>query len=804
MAFCAHRQRLPLLMLFLIMMSSVLGLSAWAAEPLVLQLKNPVSKTELQPYLQYTCNNSDPLLDDISRLDFRPLPEKRIAFGYVSTPCWFHFRLANTSTDAMDLVIAINFAMLDHATLYIPGIKGMQVLVSGDSEPYNERSLRMRLPAYPVKLPAQSSQDFYLRVQTTSSFSLPITVSGRDAFSEEHINSEWWLGIFYGIGIGLVFYHLFLWIVVREKTYAFYVIHLTSTLLFYAALQGIAYRWWPDWADWNNRAPYVFAYIAMISGTLFTREFLMTQEWPRTDRLFLGFSFLVLFAAIGQFVLPPRIINTLLGAISLINLALLMTTGILRWRAGQEEARIFVIAWGLFLLALLMVALNTYGLFPILIISLFGMQLGQIAQQILLSMALANRINKLKKEKIQREQESLLAQAENQAKSEFLATMSHEIRTPMNAVIGISHLLRDTKLDNNQRNYVELLQSAGQSLLLLINDVLDYSKINAGKLQLEHTAFNLHDLFNECAGIFSLDAQRKSLSLSFEPAPDLPTWVQGDPVRLRQVLVNLLSNAIKFTHAGHIDLRAGLLPSPVAGRYCLSVQVEDSGIGLTRTEAENLFQRFRQAEITTARNYGGSGLGLAISKQIVELMQGQIGVNSSPETGSVFWFTVLLEPGSAPAALPDKPAHDMPHQHELNILIVEDNAVNRLVITGLLRKLGINSLVAHDGAEALVILKDHPEVELVLMDCEMPVMDGFEATRQIRARERDQHLTHLPIIALTAHALPEHRQKCIDCGMDDYLAKPISIEALVTILQRWQAYTPPAATPLSMRMEAES
>lgn len=804
MAFCAHRQWPPLLLLFLITISGVLGLSARAAEPLALQLQNPVGKIELQPYLQYTCTNSDPLLDGISRLNFHPLPEKRIAFGYKDTPCWFHFRLANSSTEAMDLVIAINFAMLDHASLYIPGIKGTQVLVSGDTEPFNERSLRIRLPVYPVTLPAQSTQDFYLRVQTTSSFSLPITISGRDAFSEEHINNEWWLGIFYGIGIGLVLYHLFLWIVVREKTYAFYVIHLSSTLLFYAALQGIAYRWWPDWADWNNRAPYVFAYISMISGTLFTREFLMTQEWPRTDRLFLGFSFLILFAAIGQFVLPPRIINTFLGAFALINLALLMTTGILRWRAGQEEARIFVIAWGLFLLALLMVALNTYGLFPILIISLFGMQLGQIAQQILLSMALANRINKLKKEKIQREQESLLAQAENQAKSEFLATMSHEIRTPMNAVIGISHLLRDTKLDNNQRNYVELLQSAGQSLLLLINDVLDYSKINAGKLQLEHTVFNLHDLFNECTGIFSLDAQRKSLSLTFEPAPDMPTWVQGDPVRLRQVLVNLLSNAIKFTPAGHIDLRAGLLPSPVAGRYCLSVQVEDSGIGLTRTETENLFQRFRQAEITTARNYGGSGLGLAISKQIVELMQGQIGVNSTPDNGSVFWFTVLLEPGSAPAALPDQPAHNTISHHELNVLIVEDNAVNRLVITGLLRKLGISSLVAHDGAEALAILQDHPEVELVLMDCEMPVMDGFEATRKIRIRERDQYLAHLPIIALTAHALPEHRQKCIDCGMDDYLTKPISIEALVTILQRWQAYTPPASTPVPMRMEAES
>lgn len=775
----------------LLLISSCLATATQTSAPADLPLDPKVGRIAMERHLQYACTELADGLDAATRLPYQAVTTPRISLGYTNKACWFRFRLSNPGNDTLRLVLGVHFPMLDHVTLHIPRPEGVQVMTAGDAEPYGIRTLRIRFFSYPFDLEPHTHQDYYLKVHTTSSFNLPITLSDRDTFIEEAINNEWILGTFYGIGIGLFFYNFFLWITIRERTYLFYIIHLGSSLLFYAALQGIAYRWWPDWPDWSTRSPYVFAYLSMVSGTLFARAFLRTTEWPRTDRLLLGMVFLGLFAAIGQFVLPAHIINPFLGIAALLNMVLLTGTGIMRWRKGQQEARIFVLAWGMFLVSLFAVALNTYGILNTLAISLYGMQVGLILQQILLSLALAYRINSLKKEKLLQEEASHLARSENEAKGNFLATMSHEIRTPMNAVIGITHLLRDTRLDASQRNYVDLLHSSGQSLLSLINDILDYSKINAGKLELEHAVFNLHELLGECANMFSANARQKSLKLSFEPAPDLPRWVRGDPARLRQVLVNLLSNALKFTEEGTICLRAGLLPQHDAEHVCLSVQLEDSGIGMNAAEADHIFQAFRQADSGTSRKYGGSGLGLAISKQIIEMMGGRIGVSSVPGKGSTFWFTALLQSATEPGQT-DTAKAASPHQlHDLRVLVVEDNPVNRLVIIGLLHKLGIRELVANHGEEALAVLEEHADIDLILMDCEMPIMDGYTATRHIRAREHDLGLPAVPIIALTAHALPEHRAKCLACGMNDHLTKPVAMEDLMTALQQWQGKRPP-------------
>jgi signal transduction histidine kinase/CheY-like chemotaxis protein len=775
------------LFFLLIVLAILPGNLARAGTPAALPLTATAGKTDVAPWLHYNCPDRPLTLAQARQLDYQALPGQRVAFGYRHQHCWFHFRLHNSTTSALDLILTLDFAMLDHTRLYQLGPLGVSEQAAGDVEPWQQRRLRTRLFSYPLILAPGENGDYYLQIHTTSSMNLPLAVMDRSTFIEEQFGKETALGIFYGIGVGLVLYNLLLWLAIRERAYAWYVLHLTTALLFFACLNGSTYHWWPQATDWNNRAPYVFAYAAMFFGTLFTREFLSLRKlWPRTYKILGIFCGLVLLATLAQLLLPPEKINSALAGFGIVSLFLLSGTGIACWRAGQREARIFVLAWGLFLFMLLLVALNTYGIMSTLILSLYGMQIGLIAQQVLLSLALATRINMLKAEKQQREHETRLAHAENAAKGDFLAKMSHEIRTPMNAVLGISQLLHDTTLDKNQRHYVDMLQHAGQSLLNLINDVLDYSKINAGRLELEQVPLQLEALLTETAAIFAISAEQKGLGFRHEISGKLPAWVEGDPQRLRQVLNNLLGNAVKFTESGSISLHAQVRAYG-SQHIILTLTINDTGIGMNSAVQGQIFQPFQQADATTSRRFGGSGLGLAISRQLVEMMKGRIEVESQVSAGSTFRVSLPLRVCTAPTnnghsdAIPSTEGHA-----GLAVLVVEDQAVNRMVINGLLQKLGITPLHAENGQAAVELLQAHPEIELVLMDCEMPVMDGYEATRQWRLIEAAQQRPRLRIIALTAHALSEHRERCLSAGMDDHLAKPVMLKELAAMLQRWQ------------------
>src|SRR5690606_4872629 len=344
-------------------------------------------------------------------------------------------------------------------------------------------------------------------------------------------------------------------------------------------------------------------------------------------------------------------------------------------------------------------ALNTYGLlgtFPELL-NLHGLQIALACQQILLSLGLAGRLNTLKRESLERAHEMARAQADNAAKSEFLARMSHEIRTPMNAVLGLTELMRDTRLDPTQRNYMDTIYNAGQSLLGVINDILDYSKIAAGKLELEAHDFNLPNLLEDCLTIFHGSAEQKGLRLVADLSADLPEWVSGDGPRLRQVVLNLLSNAVKFTQRGEVRLSAHC--SGTGGVVWLHCVVADEGIGMTRVQVAQLFESFQQADISTTRRYGGTGLGLAISRQLVELMGGAIEVESRAGQGSRFHCRVRLLQGRPPERGTDDPS---PTSFVgIKVLLVEDNAVNQMVVRALLGRLGVSATLASGGEEAL-------------------------------------------------------------------------------------------------------
>ncbi|MBK7673878.1 MAG: response regulator [Candidatus Accumulibacter sp.] len=373
------------------------------------------------------------------------------------------------------------------------------------------------------------------------------------------------------------------------------------------------------------------------------------------------------------------------------------------------------------------------------------------------------------------------AEAASKAKSQFLANMSHEIRTPMNGVLGIAEILLAAPLEEQQRRQLETLYRSGQSLLDVINDVLDFSKIEVGKLELRANDFDLRAMLRELIDSFAATAGGKGLVLSLHVDDDVPSGLHGDMPRLRQVLTNLVGNAIKFTESGGVSVSVGCLD----GRR-MRFAVQDTGIGIADADTALIFDAFSQADGSHTRRYGGTGLGLAISRQIVTLMGGKIGVDSKPQQGSTFWLELPYEPARQALA---EPAADRLGTTALglhgHVLLVEDNPVNQFVARTFLEDMGLQVGVADNGRIALDRVGQE-RFDLVLMDCQMPEMDGFEASAQIRARQREGLLPgKLPIVALTANAVEGDRERCLAAGMDDYLSKPFTREQLALVLLRW-------------------
>ena len=889
------------------------------------------------------------------------------SMGFTDDTYWFRFRATNTSAQELPLFLEASYTSLDDIRFFVMN-NGELVdqYATGDVVPFTARRVNNRNFILPVEFPAKDTLTFYIRVHTEGAVQLPIALRSQSDYNDHEQSYLMFYGLYFGVMVIMALYNLALYSVIKDISYFYYVLAVASFALFQACLYGFAFQFlWPTTPALNQYVIAMSMCLFGFSAALFTTHFLrLKHHYPGHHKVFLIFAGIMaaVFLATATNLISYNTAIRASTSLAFVGSLSVLVIGYHLLLKGNKVARFFVLAWTLFLLFIALLILNKAGAVPVNLFTEHATQIGHILQVLLLSFALADRINmdrqarmeaqqlayeseqkaqneksrylelqiKSQEEEMQARQKIIQAEAESKAKSDFLATMSHEIRTPMNGVLGMAELLQETELKSEQRQYLDVIESSGKALLNIINDILDYSKIEAGKMEIEAVDFDLDKLILDCASVFSLTAEKKGIELISSLGPETPTFIKSDPTRLRQVLLNLLGNAFKFTTQGSIKLRVETTES-ADGQHTLRFEIHDTGIGISDEQQRKLFAAFSQADTSTTRQFGGTGLGLSISKRLAELMGGEIGVTSKEGEGSTFWFTIHCEDAEAAfveehffsgeelrgkrimfvddspdfvqvvreqaqtwgmevgtayygeealqkmeaAAAEGNPfdivsldmnmpslsglevarqmeqsprlsttprllltaLRQVPDKDALNaagiavavqkpasaralrdtiqrivtghvsaqekrskerssqlisalrdhhVMIVEDNTVNQMVIKGMLKRLGMSFDVAQDGQEALALYQEKPAAfSLLLMDCEMPNMDGYEATERIRAFEQEQKLSRAPIVALTAHAIKEHQQRAFDAGMDDHIAKPIEAEKLKQVLAKF-------------------
>lgn len=716
--------------------------------------------------------------------------------GYERDPVWIKLPFeARDDAEREGWYLDLGSAKLSQITLFhVLDEQLVSTQYINDELPFNQRTVKQRQLAFNVAL-QKGNHQLFLKVNSRLGVTIKPLLMPKEVFTASVIAANYQMFFFLGAIFILVIYNFLIYLSTREYLFLTYIAVIFTTFCWLLSSSGLGFQYfWPDLPSINPHIQRISVSLVSTSIGVFTLALFKDQFWnTKIERLLIA----------GILITSMTAFLPVFKSFPLMGFMMLMASPIMCAYIAIEAARrriqnmyYFSIAWVVILVGFGSGILRVLGIAPSI---LGGENIGLVTvltSVLVLSQGLAVRINE---DRVARN----IAEASAHSRSLFLANMSHEIRTPMNAVLGFNELIMSTDLDDEQRIYADKIRTSSKSLLGIINDILDFSKMESGEFKIENRPVLIRDVLKEITDMFEFEANRKALHLilNFENLPNVK--ILGDELRLRQVLINLVGNAIKFTAQGQVTVEARLVDA-IDDDFKIHFSVQDSGIGIEQSKVEHLFTPFSQADSSTTRLHGGTGLGLSISSKLVEKMGGTIAVESTASAGSNFHFELSFE--KAPIEEPpieDVSIKEVPYEiapveeyspktaksqiaksdikENIAVLLVEDNEVNQLLAKTLLRKNNMEFAIANNGSEALEVL-EHQRFDVVLMDVQMPVMDGYEATRAIRERLK---MKELPIIAMTANAMDGDREQCLEAGMNDYITKPINSEQLFKAIHHW-------------------
>ncbi|WP_321777537.1 hybrid sensor histidine kinase/response regulator [Sulfurimonas sp.] len=731
---------------------------------------------------------------DIQKVKKFKSTKNSFTYGYLKSAFWFKFKIYNATSSNLTYYVQQTENFLHEVDAYILSSNGIYTESKQGVASYTKKINKHSKAKFEVDLKPFEIKTVYLRVTSLYAVYGAFNVFDAQGLNEYNFTKDRLYFTFFGALIVLIFYNTAIFIFTREKPYLYYVLYVTP-FLFWQMRLSEAFPF-----DSYSSTDVFYAqsfYTPMLLGflVLFTREILETKKlFPVIDKfvVLLAWTYFAL-APLSLFFLDEA--YAMMSNISTPAFPFLIFMGFKSYNAGNKAAIFFIVAQISFLFFTILLSLLSQGYIEYNALNRHGIILGSFIEMVLFSIALAYRVKISQDTQLQITQEvneqledkiygrtqelqaaKIKAEESSIEKSTFLANMSHEIRTPIHGIIGMSNLALKTTLNDKQLHYLTTIDKSASSLLNIINDILDFSKLESKKLCIDKVDFDLYELLNDVKNITEYKAKEKALCFEIDFDKSILRYVNGDSLRISQVLINLINNAIKFTDAGYVKIYV----RNEGDNYRFSIS--DSGIGIKKEELKKLFKSFSQADSSTTRKYGGTGLGLSISKELVELMDGKISVDSQSDVGSTFSFSLKLLRAKEAIKKVKKEVYDIQDIQIFNtstILLAEDNLINQEILIGILEHSGISVDIANDGNEAVFKFRKN-NYELILMDLKMPNLDGFEATKLIREKNET-----IPIIALSADSLKNDAHTIKQAQINGYLRKPIDIKKLYEVLLRY-------------------